>query len=197
MAICTSAREPLMSSLVLSSMGCETETNVPATSLSIAFLMRSRRGRRDRARWSTPSAAAGARRCRCCRCRPDRWRPRRGRSCASVVTHLGEATAAPSRPRGRAPCASARPIDGARRMVTTMSPSSMRGTKSAPPRADERRSSATSAAAAPPRSSPLQARSPTAAPARTHARARRSSAGPWPLAGGTKATSRAGKKTTE
>jgi hypothetical protein len=128
--ICTSARDPLIISLVRSSIGCEIEKNVDGTRRSSVTLKRlaepvevlavvhSVFGRR-RTRMSVLSLPTGS--------IATSARP----VIASVVITSGNSSSVCWAIRSSR-LASSRLIDGARRIVTTRSPSSMRGTKFAP-----------------------------------------------------------------
>ncbi len=182
-----------MSSLVLSSIGWETETNVPGTRVSTAFLKASERsskscavrhsfGGRSRTMMSVLSLPTGS--------IATSARP----VIARVVMTSGNSWRTFSAARSRRRASSSEML-GARRMVTTASPSKMRGTNSAPAPA-KAHPATTSATAEPPMSGRRHA---TAGPttrlycSEIHSIHR----GPWPAGGGTIATRTAGKKSTE
>ncbi|MFT3771858.1 MAG: hypothetical protein QM820_41145 [Minicystis sp.] len=179
--------------MVLSSMGCDTETNVPGTFDSMAFLKISERSSKScavfhslmglrRTMMSVLSLPTGS--------MATSARP----VMASVVTTSGKpcSTFSDSMSSRRA---SSSEMLGARRMVTTASPSKMRGTNSAPDPAKSQPTPTSEAAAAPmSRTRCFTAQGTMVAYfAPIHSIHR----GPWPDAGGTSTTSTAGKKSTE
>ena len=105
-----------MSSLVRSSIGCDTDTNVPGTSTLDRVLEHLRQPVEVVRASSTSSAASAVRTCRCCRCRRRRSRPRRGRSWPSVVTTSGNVWSTFSAARSSSRASSSEML-GARRIV--------------------------------------------------------------------------------